>query len=101
MTFNYIENILKVIGFIIGLYLVNRLSKKYTDTENFQDFLSEDKNTLADLIRLETERCSTYKVCGFVNGKNIPCQFSSCEDTCICKANPYSKKQRLKEALKN
>jgi hypothetical protein len=68
--------------FIIFIYLLNRLSKNY---DNFQDFNTYDKNKLSDLINLEKERCKTMNVCGYVNGKQIPCKFKSCEDTCVCK----------------
>lgn len=83
--------------FILCMYYINRLSKNYD--ENFNDFVNYDKSSLADLIKVETERCKAINVCGFYNGKQIPCTFTSCEDTCVCKSNPQDKKNKFKKLL--
>jgi len=94
-----IKNSLLMFLFILAIYFINRLSKTYT--EDFQDFVNYDNARLSDLIRLETERCKSVNVCGFLNGKQVPCKFTSCEDTCVCKSNPEDKKKKMKKLLKN
>lgn len=85
-----VKNILLILLFIQVLYILNRLSKDYSDdiyNEYFNDFndITSSKSTLSDLIRVETERCSAVTVCGNINGKQISCEPSNCDEKCICK----------------
>jgi hypothetical protein len=94
-----IKKILYIFLFILFIYFINRLSKSYN--EDFNDFIDYDKSSLTDLIKVETERCKAIKVCGFYNGKQIPCKFTSCEDTCVCKSNPKDRKAKFQKLLNN
>lgn len=85
---NKLNNILKkyhtiiiFILFVISLMLVSILNE-----ESYINFLSfNNNNNMEKIIKEEQDICSKKNVCGYVDGRNIPCPPTSCNDTCICR----------------
>lgn len=84
---NKLNNILKkyhtiiiFILFVISLMLVSILNE-----ESYINFLSFNNNNMEKIIKEEQDICSKKNVCGYVDGRNIPCPPTSCNDTCICR----------------
>ena len=69
---------------IFVIFVITLMYISYTNEEQYIDFIPFDMKKIKKLIMNEQEVCSNKNLCGFIDGKVIPCPPKSCNDTCIC-----------------